>query len=59
MTKNLISPASLKKLNKIRKLIRATLELNPNPWEDDTPQRWAKLANRIRLAELAKVEKKV
>jgi hypothetical protein len=56
MTKNLISPASLKKLNKIRKLVR---KLNPNPWEDDTPQRWAKLANRIRLAELAKVEKKL
>ena len=57
--KNLISPASLKKLRnasaKIRKLVH---ELDPNPWDDDTPQRWAKLANKMRLAELAKVEKK-
>ena len=60
--KNLISPASLKKLRKASAKIRKLyLKLDPNPWDDDTPQkilRWVKLANKIRLAEMTKVEKK-
>ena len=57
MTKNLISPASLKKLRRRQDLLRKLfLKLDPNPWDDEHHNRkwvWVKVGNK-----LTKVEKK-